>query len=271
MIQPRTDSLAAELPVGYAEAGRGDPPMLLLHGWGTDRGVLKPLFEHAQNSHRVVSVDLRGFGESDAPDQSYTVQGYADDVAFITAELGLKRPIVIGHSMGGMIALDFAARYGDRLSAAVILESMVVAPKPVVARLHHLLDEMRTEGYREVAAGVMNHLTGVHFDATERARLVSFIASCPQNVLVSAMEGIIAFDSVAAAQRVKCPLLYVGTSTTYADVARFRELCPQLVTGQLVGCGHYFPLEVPDQLNAMVGRFIQTHVIGIRAVNSDQP
>ena len=247
--------------LGYVEAGSGDPPILLVHGWGTDRGVLKPLFEHVQSSHRVVSVDLRGFGESDAPDQSYSVQGYANDVAFIATELGVQRPVVIGHSMGGMIALDFAARYGDRLSAAVILEAMVVTPKAVVARVRHLLDEVRTEGYREVVTGLMNYLTGTHFDAAERARLVRFIASCRQNVLVSAMEDMVAFDSDAAAMRVKCPLLYVGTNTTYADVVRFRELCPQLVTGQLVGCGHYFPLEVPEQLNAMVGRFLETHVV----------
>jgi pimeloyl-ACP methyl ester carboxylesterase len=84
--------------------------------------------------------------------------------------------------------------------------------------------------------------------------------SCAQHVLVSTLEGIIAFDSIAAASGVKCPLLYVGTNTTYTDVKRFRELCPQFVTGQLVGCGHYFPIEVPEQLNAMVARFIQTNV-----------
>jgi hypothetical protein len=49
-------------------------------------------------------------------------------------------------------------------------------------------------------------------------------------------------------------------SVTYADIERFRELCPQLLTGQLVDCGHYFPLEVPEPLNAMVGRFLETHV-----------
>ena len=52
-------------------------------------------------------------------------------------------------------------------------------------------------------------------------------------------------------------MLYVGTKERYADLGRLRELCPQVVIGQFVGCGHYFPLEVPEQLCPMIARFIQ--------------
>jgi pimeloyl-ACP methyl ester carboxylesterase len=248
--------------VGLAceEAGKGEPAILLVHGWGTDRAVLKPLFDWARASRRVVAVDLRGFGESDAPEQSYSIQGYSDDLSFIASRLGLQRPIVVGHSMGGLIALDFADRHADQVSAAVVLEPMAIAPE-LLQGLQPILAGVRTDGYRDVVAGLMNYLTGPHFEAQARARLVSFIRSCHQHVLISAMEGILAFDSEAAAANVKCPLLYLGTNTTYANLARFRELCPQLVTGQLVGCGHYFPLEVPEQINPMVARFIQTNVV----------
>jgi pimeloyl-ACP methyl ester carboxylesterase len=74
---------------------------------------------------------------------------------------------------------------------------------------------------------------------------------------VSLMEELVAYDSVAAAAHVTCPLLYVGTSTIYADLARLRALCPQLVTHELAGCGHYFPLEVPDQVMAVIDAFLE--------------
>lgn len=220
---------------------------------------MKPLFEWARRSRRVLAVDLRGFGESDAPEPPYTIQGYSDDLSFIACHLGVQRPIVIGHSMGGLIALDFAARHAAELTAAVVLEPMAIAPE-LLAGLRPILAAVRSDGYRDVVAGLMGYLTGPHFDPGERARLVSFIQACRQHVLISAMEGILAFDSEAAAANVECPLLYVGTNTTYANIERFRALCPQLVTGQLVGCGHYFPLEVPEQLTAMIARFIETSV-----------
>ena len=198
--------------LGYEDAGRGGPPFLLVHGWGTDRAVMKALFDDARRSRRVVTVDLRGFGESDAPRQAYTVSGYADDLAFVAARLGLERPIVVGHSMGGIIALDFAARHADRISGAVLLEAMVVAEQLLVG-LRPILEGIRTPGYREVVARLMTALAGP-LDAAKRERLVTFAASCAQHVLLSALEGILGFDSAGAAAHVKCPLLYIGTNVT---------------------------------------------------------
>ena len=248
--------------LAYEEAGGGDPPLLLVHGWATDRRVMRPLYDDMRRSHRVIAVDLRGFGESDAPQQTYTIEGYAGDLAFLIARLGLPPPIVIGHSMGGIVALDLAARYANRISGAILLEAMVIA-EPLLGRLRLILEDVRTESYRDVVARLMTHLMGPHFDPGVRARLVAFATSCAQHVLVSALEGILAFDSLRAASLVTCPLLYIGTHATYADLARFRAICPQLVTSQLAGCGHYFPLEVPDQLGAMIAGFLQTNGVAL--------
>lgn len=246
--------------LAYDDVGEGRPPILLIHGWGTDRHLLGASSAHLAGSHRVVSVDLRGFGESDAPEQPYAISGYADDVAFVVEQLGLAEPIVIGHSMGGMVALDLAARHPRCVSAVVILEGMVVPVEGVLGGLRPMLASVRAEDYRSFMARLMSHLAGPHMPTSDRDRLVAGASACRQHVLVSALEGIIGFDSDEAAARVRCPLLYVGTNTPYADLERFRRLCPQLVTGQLCGCGHYFPLEVPEQLNPVITRFIQTSV-----------
>jgi pimeloyl-ACP methyl ester carboxylesterase len=209
-----------------------------------------------------VSVDLRGFGESDAPEHGYAIEGFTDDVMFMADQLGLEQPIVIGHSLGGMVALDLAARYPSRLAAAVILQSMVAARNDVASGLLEMLPRVAAEDYRDFVCSLMARLAGPNFEAGERTRLAQSAASCRQHVLVASLRELIEFDSVAAASAVKCPLLYVGTETEYADLGRFRQLCPQLVTGQLVGCGHYFPIEVPDQLASMLRRFIETSVPG---------
>jgi pimeloyl-ACP methyl ester carboxylesterase len=242
--------------LAYEEAGVGEPAILLVHGWGSDRSAMKRILEWAQNSRRTVAVDLRGFGESDAPEQSYSIEAFSDDLAFMAAHLGLGKPIIVGHSMGGMIALDFASRLPEQTSAAVVLESMILAPQ-LLDGLRPILAGIRNEDFREVVARLMSYLCGPRFDPQERSRLVAVARSCHQHVLTSAMEGILAFDSEEVTREVKCPLLYVGTAEQYADLRRLRAICPQVVTGQLVGCGHYFPLEVPEQLCPMIARFIQ--------------
>jgi pimeloyl-ACP methyl ester carboxylesterase len=89
---------------------------------------------------------------------------------------------------------------------------------------------------------------------------VAGFTSTPQAELVAGMLEMSTFDSAAAAARVTCPLLFVGTGPPYSDLPRLRVLCPQLVTAQLVGCGHYFPVECPDQLAATITRFLETQL-----------
>src|SRR5829696_8503241 len=112
----------------YEEAGEGEPPVLLVHGWCCDHTYFSPQFKHfAEQGHRVVAVDLRGHGQSDKPRQHYSMQVFADDLAWMCERLELTKPVLVGHSMGGRVAFDFAVRYSQ-------LTSAVVLPFPVSSR-----------------------------------------------------------------------------------------------------------------------------------------
>ena len=92
------------IALAYEEAGSGLPPMLLVHCWCCDHGYMTPQFEHFGRGHRVISVDLRGHGESDKPRQEYTPAGFADDLAWLCGQIRVDKPVVVGHSMGGNVA-----------------------------------------------------------------------------------------------------------------------------------------------------------------------
>jgi pimeloyl-ACP methyl ester carboxylesterase len=87
--------------LAYQDINPDLPPMLFVHGWGCDHTALAPQAEFFRHSHRVVSIDLRGHGKSDAPDQDYTMAAFAHDLVWLCTELALTNPVVVGHSMGG--------------------------------------------------------------------------------------------------------------------------------------------------------------------------
>ena len=64
----------------YEEAGSGDPPLVFVHGWCCDHTYFQPQFDHFKSSHRVIAVDLRGHGQSDKPQISYTMDLFADAI-----------------------------------------------------------------------------------------------------------------------------------------------------------------------------------------------
>ncbi len=214
-------------------------------------------------AHRVVAVDLRGHGESDARVHDCSVAGFADDVARVASKLGIERPVVIGHSLGGLVALELASRGNAR--AAVILECHVAASPEVAVALQPALDRLESSSYQATAGALLERLLGQEFDEAERTRMLAYVRSLPQHVLSRTLRASLAYDSREAAARVRCPILYVGTSIPYADIPRFKKLCPQLVTEQVAGCGHYFPLEAPEQLNPMIRSFLETLAVDLRA------
>ena len=76
----------------YKQAQGDEPPILLVHGIACDHTNFAPQFEHfARRGHRVVAMDLRGHGKSDKPEQSYTMELFTDDLAWMCAQLGLKK------------------------------------------------------------------------------------------------------------------------------------------------------------------------------------
>jgi pimeloyl-ACP methyl ester carboxylesterase len=243
----------------FDQAGRGDPPLLLVHGWCCDHTYFAPQFGHYQRDRRVVAVDLRGHGESDKPRQPYTIAGFADDLAWLSDALGLTKPVVIGHSMGGIIAFDLAARYPERIAAIVMLDGAVVLPRGALHAIPGLLDALRGPAYREALRQYVAKVLFIPTDSPAReARILDGMAAAPQHVMVSAMEGLRDYTAPALPNDPPLPALYIAADepSPRTDLDRLRALCPQLMYGQTVGSGHFLQLEVPEQVNAMIDRFL---------------
>jgi pimeloyl-ACP methyl ester carboxylesterase len=240
----------------YKESGSGNPPILLVHGGMDDHTHFNPQFEHFQFNHRTVAVDLRGYGQSDKPQQDYTIAGYADDLAWLCSELGIAKPVAIGHSMGGLIVLELAGRFPDLPSAIVILDSPIVPPKAFVEGLKPLVMAMQTQHYREALGQFLSQFIGFTNDPDRKERLLKELLSVEQHVIASTLASYSSYDSAAAASVCRVPVLNVSSGIPFSDITRFHELCPQLITEQTVGSGHYHQLEIPKQINSIIDRFI---------------
>jgi pimeloyl-ACP methyl ester carboxylesterase len=243
--------------LAYEDAGHGDPPVVLVHGWTCDRSALLPQREHLLAHHRVVSVDLRGHGASDKPRQDYTMEVFADDVAALLRHLGIDRPAVIGHSMGGVVALVLAARHPGRPGAIVTLDAPVVPSDAMRRATAALVPALEGPGYRQAQQAFVRRALLQPGDDPARAEvLIAAMASAPQHVMVSAFREMLACDTAAAAAACRVPFLYLYAAKPATDLKRLRDLCPHVITGQTVGAGHFHQLEVPEQVNAMIDRFL---------------
>lgn len=245
------------------EAGSGDPPLLLVHGWTCDSTYMAPQFEYFRRNHRVVAVDLRGHGQSDKPEQAYSMTTFAEDVVWLCDQLTVKKPVVVGHSMGGVIGVELAARFPEIPAAVVALDSPLVPPPPLLENLTSVREALRGPGYRAAQQKfVADALFIPSDDPALKARVVAGMSSAPQHVMASAFEQIFACDTAGAVAACTVPLLVLSAARFLSDLPRLRELCPHVVTGQTVGAGHFHQLEVPEQVNTMIERFLRVALPG---------
>ncbi len=246
--------------LAYEEQGSGDPAMLLVHGWCCDHTYFAPQAEHFSTDHRVISVDLRGHGASDKPDQEYTMTGFADDLVWVCERLGVERPVVVGHSMGGTIAFEMATRYPERdgaVGAVVAIDAPLMPPEALASQIPGFVEVLKSPAYRDAARRFASDRLFLPTDDPERkARIVEQMTSAPQHVMTSALAHTFSGEAATAVAGCTAPALLINAAPN-AGLAQLRELCPHLMIGQTVGAGHFNHLEVPDQVNAMIERFMQ--------------
>jgi pimeloyl-ACP methyl ester carboxylesterase len=115
-----------------------------------------------------------------------------------------------------------------------------------------------TANYREAQRKFVADMLFLPTDDPQRkVQIVETMSSAPQHVMASAFENTtFRYDSAAAVAACKVPFLVLIAAQPLSDLARLRELCPHAVVGQTVGAGHFHQLEVPEQVNVMIERFL---------------
>ena len=115
--------LSNGITLAYVEMGNSDgPPMLLIHGY-TDNSRSWSLLAPYLKAHRLLAVDLRGHGKSDAPQCCYAYADLANDAALFLDALGIAKADVIGHSLGSLAAQLLAAQHPEKVDRLVLISS----------------------------------------------------------------------------------------------------------------------------------------------------
>jgi pimeloyl-ACP methyl ester carboxylesterase len=246
----------ADVRLYYERAGSGEPELLFVPGWCCDHTAFQPQFDHFARSHAVTALDLRGVGRSDAPDDGYSIPKLADDVAAFCAAVGIQQPVVVGHSLGGMIAVDLGTRYRSLPSGLVLVDPGPIEPLPEsVAFFRGFAEELAGPDGAEVRRAYV-HDMGARDDEIA-GWIVDHMCTPPQRVAAAIVRGVTEWNGRELFARCGLPVLLLRDEVEAdTDLLRLLELKPDLEVGITVGAGHFLQLEVPDQLNAMIERFL---------------
>jgi pimeloyl-ACP methyl ester carboxylesterase len=250
------------LSLYYERAGSGSPPVVFVHGWCCDHTFFAPQYDHFGASHAVMTYDLRGCGRSDRTADGYDVPDLADDLAWLCEELGICGAVVIGHSLGGMIAIELAARYPGLARAVISDDPGPIDPLPETRRIYEkfIADMAGPDGEAARRDWVEGSAEPTEGDELRR-RIVETMCAVPLDIAAAVIRGAMAWDGVAALTACKVPTLVLRSNLAGSNAApRLLAHNADLHFGVTVGSGHFHQLDAADQVTPMMERFIRVAV-----------
>jgi pimeloyl-ACP methyl ester carboxylesterase len=242
------------LRIAFESEGIGSTAVIFIHGAFEDRSYFASQVNHMAQGRRVVALDLRGHGESDTP-ADVSVEAFAADVIGAAEESGVESAYIIGHSMGGVVALLVAEQRPELVSGIGMLDGTILFPEAVRRQgLENLVPALETDHWLEALRGYFGRTFDPNDPPEVAARVMSDLALTNPKFARSLFTSLFATDFSNQLKNVRCPLLYVRAKAP-VDLPRLLELRPDAMVGQVVGSGHYLMLSVPDQVNVMLDRF----------------
>jgi len=250
--QEKTISLG-EIKVRYRIAGEGQPfdsaqdrPILILHGWGSSvERWAKVQDMLATKGFQVIVLDLPGFGKTPAPGAVWGVQEYAQFVNEFAENLGLQKFVLVGHSFGGQIAVQFAATHPEKTEKLVLVAAAAIRHEP---------------GKK---AKVLAAIAGVTPKPVKKVVSSAFMRSDyarAQGIMKDIMKKVIQQDLTLEFGKIFVPALIVwgdkDTSTPVQDAHVIQKLIPNAKLEILPGVGHRVNFEAPEKLADSIANFV---------------
>ncbi len=261
------------LTLHYLDWGPPDGwPVLLLHGITGHARVWDHVAERLLPGRRVLALDQRGHGDSDpAPDDDYRVATMADDVAAFAGSLRLERFALLGHSMGGRIAIKYAADHAARLERLVIVD---IGPDIALAGLKRVRDMMAQSPERieseDWAVEYVRRANPLQDVDLLRARVRHGLKRLPDGGLTwkyaKGLRDMMregrrdAVDLWEPLGRIPCPTLIVrGADSDILSAEVAKKMTERLPDGRVVeiaGAGHTVPADRPEEFVAQLRGFL---------------
>ena len=232
--------------INYIDYGDGKNTIVLLHGWGQNIEMMRPIGDKLSKENRIIVVDLPGFGESKEPDTIWTMYDYTECIHELLETLKVKNPMLIGHSFGGKISLIYASKYE--------VSKLVLFGSPFKKEIKKL--SLKTRVLKKLKkVPVLNKLEGFakkHIGSRDYRQASEFM----RKIMVEHVN----LDITEDVKKIKCPTIIIwGTLDQEVPIERAYELEGLIRDASVIpyeGCSHYAYLERLNQTVNVIKSFI---------------
>ena len=233
------------LEVNYEQYGEGKD-ILLLHGWGQNIDMMKPLGDNFCNKFRITIIDFPGFGKSEEPKDAWNIEKYSIMLEEFIKKVEIKKPIIMGHSFGGRVSVKYASR--NKVKKVILLSPALRGHDKKGLKTKVLKFLKTVPGIKNLEGWAKNHIGSRDYKAA---------SPIMKDVLVKTVNEDLSDD----ARKIKAPVILIygdmDSEVPEEDTKEYERLIPDCGLILYEGCTHYAYLERLQQTINIIGNFIK--------------
>lgn len=243
--------------LSYKREGKGNRQFVFIHNAGGNHQFVEPQFQYFSQFGNVLSMDLRGHGSSDKPPQDYTIQGFADDVSYLCESQGILEAVFVGLNYGANVAIELAAK-SPVVSHLVLIDPPVILDTQTVRGIQAHIDDLQNPTCIDFAETLVDQVF-LHTKNENKQLAIKAFDTTSKTALASAYKNLLEWDKESKKVLAQCemPVLTIQSSIPFCTEESLQEICPHLKVSKVVDSGHWVTLEVPNQVNSMIERFLE--------------
>jgi pimeloyl-ACP methyl ester carboxylesterase len=238
----------------YRVLGRGEPAVILIHGWCGNADYWHAQFDALKTRYTVVAVDLAGHGASGANRTDWSIANYAADLASIARQLPNTRIVLVGHSMGATVALAAAPRIGPRVIGIIAVDALrsVGMPPLSAGEIAAKVAPFRSDFVGATRALVTDSLFEKGADPLLVQKVAYDMSLRSPAVAVPTLEKLLQLDLAPLLPNVHVPVYAINSDLAPTDAERIRKSLPDFTLDVLPHTGHFLMLEAPERFNPLL-------------------
>ena len=257
---PKDTAVSADgVPIAFQVQGSGTPALVFVHGWCCDKSYWDAQVPYFSKTHKVVTIDLAGHGESGLGREAYTMEAFGGDVVAVVDKLGLDKVVLIGHSMGGPVVLNAARRMPGRVIGLVGADTYkIIEPEFTQKQMEEYLANFRAD-FARTTVYIVHTMFPSSADSTLVEKIAADMSSAPQEVGLSAMEGSLDFmfnDQTIALREVNVPVRCINSDMYPTDVEAARRYASSFEVAFMSEVGHFGMMEDSETFNRLLDQTV---------------
>ncbi len=246
--------------VQYRVYGSGEPALLFIHCWSCDSNYWREQVPAFKQKYTVITVDLAGHGGTDGNRSDWSITRFGQDVATAAAAIPNQQIVLVGHSMGGPVAIEAARLLKNRVIGIIGVDTFntIGAPGPSKAQIDAIIKPFEADFIGHTRSLVTEHLFRPGGNRDLANKVAYDMSLSPPRTAIPSLRALFEYDFSEPLKEIAVPIMAIDSDLGEpVNEARIRKVLPKFRAVIIPGVGHFLMMENPQAFNAALATEVE--------------